>query len=474
MWAAMSVPPLPSRLQSAVAPWALFGLSLASLPACGPSAPALPPPPAPAQLAGGLEPATLSKLNAATDKVNANVADAGGWAALGRAYEEAQVHEGASTAFSSAAELRPTDAKLWYRAAIAAGRLGELDLALTRLARVHELEPSYGPAWRRRGTWLLDLARAPEARDAFERAGALLPSTPDAPIGLARAALAEDEVTAALTHARTAYERAPSDPYVRLILGNCLRRAGEAEEALPHLEAGQGARPRYVDPWSEGASGARRKDDEMSERASQLAKEKRWPEAVEVLKELAAARPEDGGVSVRLGVALISADRPADALAHYEKAIVQFPGNYNIATAHAAALRAAGRTAKSLSAIQTIINRWPERAAAYLQRGSTLAAMGDVPAARQSFQRASALNPSDLRGPLFEGQLLAKVGRYPEAAGVLRAGLELPGASPPLVYFKMLLSAQAAARMGPDVIQETLDRARVYHGDEADSLTRKQ
>lgn len=470
----MLVPHAPRRLRSALASSALVGLLLAALPGCGPKAPALPPPPVPSQIAGGLEPGTLSKLNAATDKVKAEPTDAERWAALGRAYEEAQVHAGAGSAFASAAELRPEDAKLWYRAAIAAGRLGELDLALTRLQQVHDLEPSYGPAWRRRGTWLLDLGRAPEAGAAFERASTLLPNTPDAPIGLARAALAQDEVPTALAHARTAFERAPTDAYVRLILGNCLRRAGQADEALPHLEAGQGALPQYVDPWSISASKARRKDDDLSARASKLVDEKRWPEAIEALKELAAARPEDAGVSVRLGVALINADRSADALAHYEAAVLQFPGHYNVATAHAAALRAAGRTGKSLSAIQAIISRWPDRAPAYLQKGSTLATMGDVPEARRAFQRASALNPSDLRGPLFEGQLLAKVGRYPEAASVLQAGLDLPSTSAPLVYFKLLLSAQAASRMAPEEIQRTLDRAYAEHGDAAESLTRKR
>ena len=100
--------------------------------------------------------------------------------------------------------------------------------------------------------------------------------------------------------------------------------------------------------------------------------------------------------------------------------------------------------------------------------------LGDVPEARRAFQRATALNPSDLRGPLFEGQMLAKAGRYPEAAMVLEKGLDHPSASPPLVYFRMLLSAQAAAQMGPDVIQRTLTKAREIHGDQADSLTKKR
>ncbi len=57
---------------------------------------------------------------------------------------------------------------------------------------------------------------------------------------------------------------------------------------------------------------------------------------------------------------------------------------------------------------------------------------------------------------------------------MLQQGLDMPGASPPLVYFKMLLSTQAVSRMSSDVIQETLRRARSIHGDAADALLQKR
>lgn len=473
----MTLPPTdrrPAKVLPVFLRGALLGALLVASPGCKDSGPDLTAPPSPEKLAGGLDDSTQAELRTATDAVLADPGDADLWAALGRAYESKGVHEGAETTFSSAAQLRPDDPKLRYRAAIAAGKAGELERALGHLDRVLDLDATYGPAWRRRGSWLLDLGRADEARAAFERALPLLPGVPDAPIGLARAALALDEITVALEHARTAFERAPDDPYVRLILGNALRRSGEADEALPHLDAGQGALPRYVDPWSENAARARRQDDDLSERANRLVGEKQWDAAIEALEELRELRPQDSRVALRLGVALIGGGYHKRAEEHYEAMHQEFPANYDIATSRAAALRASGKTARSLSAIDAVIARWPDRAPAYLQRGSTLAEMNDVTGARAAFQRASQLNPGDLRGPLFEGQLLAKLRRYPEAAQVLQAGLDLPGASPPLVYFRMLLSAQAASRMGGEAIQATLDRARAIHGDAADSLTKKR
>ena len=136
----------------------------------------------------------------------------------------------------------------------------------------------------------------------------------------------------------------------------------------------------------------------------------------------------------------------------------------------AASLRAAGQVSGALKAADELIARWPERPAAYLQRGSTLDQMGDVPAARAAFQRASQLAPTDLRGPLFEGRMLARLKRFGEAQTVLQDALELPGVSPPLTYFKNLLAVQSAAQASQTVIQATLERARQLHGDEVDSF----
>lgn len=450
-------------------------IPLAGLAGCGSDgagSPELPSPPDPNVVAGGLDGELLESLGKLTAAVNGRPSDPSAWEALGQAYETSRVFAGAHVAFGAAASLKPSDPKLWYRAAITAARFGEVELALERLASSLKLAPDYGPAWRRKGTWLLDLGRTDEAKPAFERANELLPERSDAVVGLARVALAEDRVGDALELARLALERSPGDAYVRSILGNALRRSGMTDEARPHLVAGQGSTPTYVDPWSEEAVRSMRKDEDALARVAALQAEGRFDESIALIRKAIEDSPGNSNLPLRLGVALMQAKRVDEAILHYDAAVGKFPGNYDLAAGRAAALRSGGRVSEALKAADDLISRWPDRPAAYLQRGSALADLGDVPAARAAFQRASELQSSDLRGPLFEGRMLARLKRYREAVEVLSQGLDLPGASPPLVYFKNLLAAQAAAGADRAALEATVARARRFHGDAVNSLLR--
>ena len=455
-------------------------LALLAIAGCGPSADSaassefqsgsLPKPPVPAVVAGRLDSATLEQLNKLTAAVQSAPEDAEAWAELGAAYEALRVPQGAEVAFVAAATLRPADPKLWYRAAIMSQARGDVELALKHLGRTLELAPDYGPAWRRRGTWLLDLGRAEEAGGAFQQAERLLPGRADGQLGLARVALALDEVQAGVQAARIALERAPGDAYARNILGSALRRAGLLDEAKPHLVAGQNSTPVYVDPWSESAQRSRRKEEEEVERAESLIDAKRWDEAIVLLQELQVKSPANSKLALRLGVALMSARRFEEAVQHYRAAVAAFPAIYDLQTASVAALNATGRVAEALKVADETIARWPDRSPAHLQRGSTLERMADFGAARVAFQRASQLKPSDLRGSLFEGRMLAKLGRMKEAAQVFETGLDQPGASPPMVYYKNLVAALTAVNADQAHLERIVARARKLHGAAADTL----
>lgn len=424
----------------------------------------------PAVVAGRLDSATLEQLNKLTAAVQSAPEDAEAWAELGAAYEASRVPQGAAPAFAAAAALRPTDPKLWYRAAIMSQRHGDFELAVERLDQALKLAPDYGPAWRRRGTWLLELGRADEAGAAFQQAERLLPGRADALLGLAQVALANDDVQAGVQFARSALERAPGDAYARNILGSALRRAGLMDEAKPHLIAGQNSTPVYADPWSENAQRSKRREEDEIARVESLIDGKRWDEAIVLLRGLQAEDPTNSKFALRLGVTLMSARRFEEAVQHYRAAVVAFPASYDLQAASAAALNMTGRVAEALKVVDQAIARWPDRASAYLQRGAALERMADVEAARTAFQRASQLNPSDLRGSLFEGRMLAKLGRMQEAAQVFESGLEQPGANPPMVYYKNLIVALTAVGAERAHLERIVASARALHGAAAETL----
>lgn len=426
-----------------------------------------PPPPDQAAIAALVAPATLADLDAATRRVSTSPRDATAWGALAQAYEVASINAEAEQCYSVAAELQPRDAKPRYRAAICASREGELDRALGRIDEVLELEPSYGPAWRRRGTWLLELGRTDEARTAFEKVQELLPGAPDAPVGLAQVALLDDRVDEALTHARTARERAPEDRYIRLILGDALRRAGQADEAAEHLAAGEGSRPSFLDPWSEAVTRERRKDEDAMERASGLEREGKWFSALRIYEDVESRRPDDTNVLLKKGRALIALERIADAAQHFERAAQRFPGDYDLRVGQADALRRTGAVEDAQRALGVIIERWPDRQEAHLLQGRILEDKNQLNAARRSFQAAAAIAKDDLRGQMFEGQLLLKRERFEAAASVLEPPALDPSLRPSLEYFRITLQALVLGRVKTARVNAVFERSIEVHGEVA-------
>ena len=131
---------------------------------------------------------------------------------------------------------------------------------------------------------------------------------------------------------------------MRLVLGDALRRSGQADEAAPHLAAGEGSRPTYADPWSEAITRARRRDEDAMQRAGELERKGRWAEALRVYEDVEIRRPDDTNVLLKKGLALSALERTADALRHFEEATRRFPGDYDLLVGQANALRRAGRT----------------------------------------------------------------------------------------------------------------------------------
>ena len=453
----------------------LVGALLAA--ACSDPPPTFEPPAPPDHqaIASLVDAVTYADLEAATARVAASPRDAAAWNALGGAYEVAAIHEEAERCYASAGGLEPTNARHLYRAAICSALLGEIDRALEQVARVIELEEGYGPAWRRRGVWMLELGDTAGARAAFERAGELLPGRPDALVGLAQVALLDDDLEAALRHAEAAHALVPADRYVRLVLGDALRRSGQADEAAPHLAAGEGSRPTYADPWSEAITRARRRDEDAMQRAGELERKGRWAEALRVYEDVEIRRPDDTNVLLKKGLALSALDRTADALRHFEEATQRFPGDYDLLVGQANALRRAGANEEALRLVTSLTERWPERADAFLIQGRAMDDAGDLRGARTAYRAAARLAPEDLRGPLFEGQMLLRRRRHAEAAEVLTPAALDSNRRPTLVYFQLTLQALVASRAPSNQVGRVYERAVEVHGDAAkERFTRNQ
>ncbi|MEM9800091.1 MAG: tetratricopeptide repeat protein, partial [Planctomycetota bacterium] len=279
---------------------ATLGLALS----CGGASPSAIEPPDLAAVEDVLDVDAFSELSGLTEAVAARPREAESWRALARAYETNELPAQAADAYEAAFAIEPDDAQTAYRAALKARQALDVDRAARLMAEVLELEPGYGPAWRRRGLWQLEAGDVVAARNSFERAAERLPGEPDGPLCLARAALLADDVSEAVEQAKVARERAPDDAYVQLVYGTALRRAGRVDEAAPFLTRGQGATPSFADPWSAAVSRDESRDEALAKRAEELEAKRLWDQAAEVWSELLDRRPDDSMVMRRLGLSL--------------------------------------------------------------------------------------------------------------------------------------------------------------------------
>lgn len=468
--------PIPDRSSLSIAS-GLSALALLAIAACGgsPAETPTPQPPAPAATVRDfVDDATYSDIESATLAVNASLRSAAAWAKLGETYEVAAMQAEAESAYLSASQLAPDDPQHIYRAAIVAELQGETERALTALEAVLEMDPSYGPAWRRKGTWLLDLGRSAAAREAFEAAREKLADLPDAHIGLARTALLDDDIEGALAHARTAFRLAEGDAYVRLILGEALRRAGSDDEAAPHLLAGQGSSPSYRDPWSESVARRKNRDADLMEKAKKYEAERNYEGALVAYDEVLSRRPDDTGALLRRGTTLLALRRVDDAVRHFDQATQRFPGDYDLLVGQVSALRRMGSQEDAAARIEAIVERWPDRPMGFLIRGEVLNDIGRVGDARASFQRAATLAPKDLRAELFEARMLLRRERAPEAAAILTAAIARTDVVPSVTFFQSTLQAQILAGSPQDELERTYVRAVEAHGEEAKKALTKQ
>ncbi|HET6545773.1 MAG TPA: tetratricopeptide repeat protein [Rhodanobacteraceae bacterium] len=126
---------------------------------------------------------------------------------------------------------------------------GDAAQAADRARRLHERFPQQVEAARLFGIALLNLGRPQDARALFESARRLAPASIEVLCNLGSAALACEDVPAALQALESAHALAPSHPAVLSGLGTARRAAGDLAGAVAAYAESTRAKPGYVAGW---------------------------------------------------------------------------------------------------------------------------------------------------------------------------------------------------------------------------------
>jgi superkiller protein 3 len=363
-------------------------------------------------------------LDERTAAVRGNRGDAASWGRLGMAYEANGLLVQAAAVYAEAVRLDAREPRWLYRVALLRARRGDVDGALRDVARVIQLAPAYAPARWHQGQWLLDTGDLTGAETAFRSVLQATPRDPAASAGLAQVFLARNDGAAAVSTLEALLESAPGDRYALQLLGTAYRRLGREDEAKFALTVGMSGQPSWPDPWSEEVDQYRRGFAVMLKDATRLGMERRFDEAITLLNQLCALRPDDTALRVYLGGMYASGGRLQEARSTLEPILAANPQQFDATMSLASGYLFAGDLDSAAAYASRALAIRPSSADAAKLRGVVAWQQGRLAEADALFTAATDADPRDPMPALYQGMILGQQGRYLEARRRFEQALE--------------------------------------------------
>jgi tetratricopeptide (TPR) repeat protein len=373
----------------------------------------------------GLDPDVTAALTAAREAVRREPRSADAWGRLGMLLDRQQFTAEAPVCYAEAERLAPRDRRWPYFQGLIhssrdpAAAVPELERALARGA---------GPAARvRLGEALMALGRDAEAGEQFAAALGEDPDGGRAHLGLARLAFARGDRAGGEAHVRAASAAPSSRKAAQTLLAEALGRLGDAGAERVQAEAARLPDDKPLpDPDLEAAiEFADQAAHSRFKAAQDLIAERRYAEAVPILREVVAERP--GSLSEGLCLTqslLLVRDYPAAESAAREV----LRGTADSPLAHfylGLALMGRGRAADAAAGFRRATELKPDYAEAYNNLAMALKQSGDRTGAVAAYRQAVLCQPQRAKYHAALGELLAETGQAAEARDHLRQAVQL-------------------------------------------------
>jgi predicted Zn-dependent protease len=322
---------------------------------------------------GELEPEVASLLDVHIGRVAADPGSSEAHGVLGLAYEANGLWGEAREAFDHAAALDPTRPSWPHHAAVATLELGDVSGAVARLRALHADHPGFAPGLFRLADVLLDSGEREEAESLFREALRLVPGTPVVLVGLARALLERRAYEEAVTHLELALRFDPENRMAHSLLATAYRGLGRPDEARRAAARGVGASRRHLaDAADERLPALVAGVAPRLSLARDLRQRGELEEALELLEDTRANRPDDVFVLHDLALTLIRMNRPADAREVLEHALAVDAEDARLHVKLGESWIASGEPARALDPANRAIELAPDRGPAYFLKGRAL------------------------------------------------------------------------------------------------------
>ena len=375
---------------------------------------------------------------------------------LGMAYDVNQFRNAAIETYAQAAALDPDEFSWPYYRSRLQGEAGLTEEAVATVTQAIQVRDDYVPAWMWKGTWLLELNRFEEAREAFDRARELGAGSP-AVAGVAQTLLSQGRFQEVLNLVEPAIA-ALKHPRFYQLLGQAYRglgRVGDAQIAL--AQSGRGERLEWRDPLL-----ARRQDyvrgfGPRLAHAQALVRSGQHQRGFREIATLRKLYGTDGTPPELLGTevwAHIQSESLDEALEVLREGVALHPDYVRFHTYFAHVYLIRGENDLAADHLRTVVDREPTNAWAHERLGNLASKAGrheealvayDLalkhgsdnavqvlhqagliegmnerwPEAIDRFQKAVAIDASYAIGHIYLGRCLAEAGRFEEAEAAL-------------------------------------------------------
>jgi tetratricopeptide (TPR) repeat protein len=311
----------------------------------------------------------------------------------------------AREAYAAAAAIDASNAKWWYRLAFVKEHNGLTEDAIRSLRRAIELNPTYAPAHRRLGLWLLDRDDLAGAERAFTRAAAIDATDVSSAAGLARVYLHRQQNQQAVDVLEHALARSPGDRYAMQLLGTAYSRLGRADEAEYALAVGMTGEPAWPDPWTDEMLQFRRGFAVRLKDATQYFLAGQLDQAIALLQQLRREKPDDVELLAHLGEVYVAAGKTGEGVTILETVVTRDPQRFEAYVNLASGYLGQNDLARATAAVDRAIAINPALGRAYETRGLILWRRGDERAAVEALREAVRCDPRDVRAVVWKGMV---------------------------------------------------------------------
>jgi tetratricopeptide (TPR) repeat protein len=263
----------------------------------------------------------------------------------------------------------------------------------------------------RLGMSYLGQMRLSEARRTFEAACHIPGATAQPRLGLACVHDELGQIDQAIVQLSAAQEADPRDPAISFALGFCHERLGRAAEAKAAYAQAVELCPQLRNAYERMAAIAIRERD--------------WDTAARQYEQLAELEPGDLDILLTLGNLYLELRRPADAIAHYQQALLIEPDGPDSDPVVANQIKDEGRLVEAIQNLERLVHKYPGMAPFHVRLGDLYAQAGNDTRALEQYQTALLTQPGFLEATVKLGTQHMRQGRFIDAAVTFNRAVEL-------------------------------------------------